>query len=596
MLKRVMVGRPLASEEMDHQRIPKWIGLPVFSSDAISSTAYATEEILFVTALGASSLVLGLSKLVPIAMAVAVLLAIVVFSYRQTIFAYPNGGGSYMVSKDHLGEMPSLVAAASLLVDYVLVVAVSISAGVAAIISIPTFQGLADHRVLLCLGLIAFVTIINLRGMKESGKVFAFPTYIYIFSLGAMLAIGLFRSYFGDIEQVPFNPERFDGLRETGGSLGLFLLLRGFSSGAVALSGVEAISDGVPAFRKPQAKNAATTLLCMAAILGSLFFAVSVLAHHLHPYPTHEETVLSQMSRVVIGEGPFYWVLQFATAGILILAANTAYADFPRLSSFIARDGYLPRQFMNRGDRLVFSNGVVFLAVAAAGLIVAFGGVTTALIPLYAIGVFTSFTLSQSGMVRRHLSLRQPGWRAATLISGFGAAATGIVALIVGVTKFTIGAWVPIVVVPAIIFVFKAIKRHYDAPSPSPWSPRKCGATTSTTRSSSSSGGCTRAWWSPSTTPGRCGLTISSPSTSPPTRGSRRRCRPSGSASASTSRWRSSTPAIATWWRPWSPTSTSSTTAGATTPSPSSSPSSSWGPRAWPTCSTARAPWPSSWP
>ncbi len=463
MLKRVMVGRPLASEEMDHQRIPKWIGLPVFSSDAISSTAYATEEILFVTALGASSLVLGLSYLVPIAMAVAVLLAIVVFSYRQTIFAYPNGGGSYMVSKEHLGEMPSLVAAASLLVDYVLVVAVSISAGVAAIISIPSFQGLARHRVILCLLLIAFVTIVNLRGMKESGKVFAFPTYLYIFSLGAMLAIGLFRTYFGDIEPVPFDPERFEGMREMGGSLGLFLLLRGFSSGAVALSGVEAISDGVPAFRKPQAKNAATTLLWMAAILGSLFFAVSVLAHHLKPYPTHDETVLSQMSRVVIGDGPFYWVLQFATAAILILAANTAYADFPRLSSFIARDGYLPRQFMNRGDRLVFSNGVVFLAVAAAALVVAFGGVTTALIPLYAIGVFTSFTLSQSGMVRRHLSLRQAGWRSATVISGVGAAATGIVALIVGVTKFTIGAWVPIVVVPAIIFLFKAIKRHYAA-------------------------------------------------------------------------------------------------------------------------------------
>ncbi len=463
MLKRVMVGRPLASEEMDHQRIPKWIGLPVFSSDAISSTAYATEEILFVTALGASSLALGLSYLVPIAMAVAVLLAIVVFSYRQTIFAYPNGGGSYMVSKEHLGEMPSLVAAASLLIDYVLVVAVSTSAGVAAIISIPSFQGLAQHRVLLCLGLIAFVTIVNLRGMKESGKVFAFPTYLYIFGLGAMLAIGLFRSYFGDIEPVPFDAERFDGFRETGGSLGLFLLLRGFSSGAVALSGVEAISDGVPAFRKPQAKNAAKTLLLMAGILGSLFFAVSVLAHRLKPYPTHDETVLSQMSRVVIGDGPFYWVLQFATAAILILAANTAYADFPRLSSFIARDGFLPRQFMNRGDRLVFSNGVVFLAVAAAVLVVAFGGVTTALIPLYAIGVFTSFTLSQSGMVRRHLSLRQPGWRAATLISGFGAAATGIVTLIVGVTKFTIGAWVPIVVVPAIIFLFKAIKRHYAA-------------------------------------------------------------------------------------------------------------------------------------
>jgi amino acid transporter len=463
MLKRLMVGRPLASEEMDHQRIPKWIGLPVFSSDAISSTAYATEEILFVTALGASSLTLGLSKLIPIAMAVAILLAIVAFSYRQTIFAYPSGGGSYIVSRENLGESPSLVAGASLLVDYVLTVAVSISAGVAAIVSIPTFQSLAKHRVLLCLVLILFITIVNLRGAKESGKIFAFPTYIYIVSLGGMLLIGLFRSYFGHLRPVPFDPARFEGVRQTGGSLGLFLLLRGFSSGAVALSGVEAISNGVPAFRKPSPKNAATTLMWMAIILGSLFFGVSVLAHRLSPYPTHSETVLSQMSRVVIGGGPFYWILQFATAAILVLAANTAYADFPRLSSIIASDGYLPRQFSNRGDRLVFSNGVVFLAVAASGLIVAFGGVTTALIPLYAIGVFTSFTLSQAGMVRHHLKDKDPGWRSGSVINTLGAVATGIVTLIVGITKFTIGAWVPIVVVPMIIVVFKAIKRHYSS-------------------------------------------------------------------------------------------------------------------------------------
>ncbi|MDQ6836771.1 MAG: APC family permease, partial [Actinomycetota bacterium] len=463
MLKRLMVGRPLASEEMDHQRIPKWIGLPVFSSDAISSTAYATEEILFVTALGASSLTLGLSKLIPIAMAVALLLAIVAFSYRQTIFAYPSGGGSYIVSRENLGETPSLVAGASLLVDYVLTVAVSISAGVAAIVSIPTFQGLAKHRVLLCLVLIAFITIVNLRGAKESGKIFAFPTYIYIVSLGGMLLIGLFRSYFGHLRPVPFDPSKFDGVRETGGSLGLFLLLRGFSSGAVALSGVEAISNGVPAFRKPSPKNAATTLMWMAIILGSLFFGVSLLAHRLSPYPTHSETVLSQMSRVVIGGGPFYWILQFATAAILVLAANTAYADFPRLSSIIAADGYLPHQFSNRGDRLVFSNGVVFLALAASGLIVAFGGVTTALIPLYAIGVFTSFTLSQAGMVRHHLKDKDPGWRSGSMINAVGAVATGIVTLIVGITKFTIGAWVPIVVVPMIILMFKGIRRHYSS-------------------------------------------------------------------------------------------------------------------------------------
>jgi amino acid transporter len=462
MVKRLMVGRPLATDEQDHQRLPKWIGLPVFSSDAISSTAYATEEILFVTALGASSLTLGLSKLVPIAVAVAILLAIVTFSYRQTIFAYPSGGGSYIVSRENLGETPSLIAGASLLVDYVLTVAVSISAGVAAIVSIPTFQGLADQRVLMCLVLIAFITVANLRGAKESGKLFALPTYLYIVTLGGMLAIGLFQTYFGHIDKVPFDPERFEGARQIGGSLSLFLLLRGFSSGAVALSGVEAISNGVPAFRKPEAKNAATTLVWMAGILGTLFFGISVLAHHLEPYPTHEETVLSQMSRVVVGGGAYYWVLQFATAAILVLAANTAYADFPRLSSIIARDGYLPRQFSNRGDRLVFSNGVIFLAVAASGLIIAFGGITTALIPLYAIGVFTSFTLSQAGMVRHHLRLHEPGWRRGTIINGVGAVATGIVALIVGVTKFAIGAWVPIVVVPAIILVFRTIKRHYQ--------------------------------------------------------------------------------------------------------------------------------------
>ncbi len=462
MLKRLMVGRPLATEEQEHQRLPKWIALPVFSSDAISSTAYATEEILFVTALGASSLALGLSKLVPIAILVAILLAIVTFSYRQTIFAYPSGGGSYIVSRENLGEGPSLVAGASLLVDYVLTVAVSISAGVAAIVSIPTFQGLADRRVLMCLVLIALITVANLRGAKESGRLFAIPTYVYILSLGGMVVFGLFRTYFGDIDPVPFDPERFEGMREAGGSLGLFLLLRGFSSGAVALSGVEAISNGVPAFRKNESNNAATTLLWMATILGFLFFGISVLAHHLAPFPTHEETVLSQMSRAVVGGGPYYWVLQFATAAILVLAANTAYADFPRLSSIIARDGYLPRQFSNRGDRLVFSNGVLFLAVAASGLIVAFGGVTTALIPLYAIGVFTSFTLSQAGMVRHHLKLHEPGWRSGTVINGIGAVATGIVALIVGITKFTIGAWVPIVVVPAIIAVFRAIKRHYE--------------------------------------------------------------------------------------------------------------------------------------
>ncbi|MGQ0520905.1 MAG: APC family permease [Actinomycetota bacterium] len=462
MAKRLLVGRPLSSAEADHQRLPKTIALATFSSDPISSTAYATEEILFVTAVGASSLALGLDKLVPMAIAVAVLLAIVVASYRQTIFAYPSGGGAYIVSRENLGEYPSLVAGASLLVDYILTVAVSVSAGVAAIISLDAFRGLEDKRVLLCLFFVVLLTAGNLRGLKESGKMFAAPTYIYIVTLTLMVAYGLAREFFGEsIAPVPFDAERAEEVREIGGSLSLFLVLRGFSSGAVALSGVEAISNGVPAFRRPESKNAATTLTAMGFILGTLFLGVSILAYHLAPYPTHEETVISQLGRAVFGVGPLHTLLQFATAGILILAANTAYVDFPRLASIVARDGYLPRQFANRGDRLVFSNGIVFLAVAAGALLVAFGGLTTLLIPLYAVGVFTSFTLSQSGMVRHHLRLRERGWQRGVVINAVGATATLVVLLIVAVTKFAVGAWLPIVVVPAIIVLFVSIKRHY---------------------------------------------------------------------------------------------------------------------------------------
>ncbi|MGH9041879.1 MAG: APC family permease [Acidimicrobiia bacterium] len=462
VLKRLLVGRPLATHEQEHQRLSKVIALPTFSSDAISSTAYATEEILFVTALGASSLALGLSKLIPLSLAVAILLAIVVTSYRQTLFAYPSGGGSYIVSRENLGEYPSLVAAASLLVDYVLTVAVSISAGAAAVISLPAFRNLAQNRVLLCLAFIALLTLANLRGLKESGRIFATPTYVYVVVLGALITVGLVRSFVGDVDTVAFDADAFDGARRAGGNLGLFLILRGFSSGAVALTGIEAISNGVPAFRRPEARNAAITMSIMGGLLGSLFIGVSVLAHRLQPYPSHDETVISQMGRTIFGDdNPIYLILQFATAGILILAANTAYADFPRLSSIIARDGYLPRQFASRGDRLVFSNGILFLAGASAVLIVAFGGITNALIPLYAVGVFTSFTLSQAGMVRHHLRLREPGWRKSLAINAVGVSATLVVLLIVAVTKFAVGAWVPIVVIPLIIASFKGVKRHY---------------------------------------------------------------------------------------------------------------------------------------
>jgi len=462
-VKRVLVGRPLATTEMEHQRIPKTIALAVFSSDAISSTAYATEEILFVVAVGGSSLALGLNTLIPIGVAVALLLTIVVTSYRQTIFAYPSGGGSYVVSRENLGENPSLVAGASLLVDYILTVAVSISAGVAAIVSIPAFQDLQKHRVALGLILILGISLANLRGIKESGRIFAVPTYIYIAILGALVSYGLFRSFvLDDIHKI--NPIAFKeaGNNLVGGTLGIFILLKGFSSGAVALTGVEAISNGVPAFRRPESRNAAATLVWMGVILGTLFMGVQILAHHLGPYPTEKSTVMSQLGTAVFGSGTaLYVILQFATAAILTLAANTAYADFPRLSSIIAHDGYLPRQLANRGDRLVFSNGVIVLATAAGALIIAFGGTTNALIPLYAVGVFLSFTLSQAGMVRHHQKEQEAGYKRNIVINAVGSVATAIVLLIVATTKFTSGAWVPLVVIPVIVVGFKAIKRHY---------------------------------------------------------------------------------------------------------------------------------------
>ncbi len=471
-LKRIFVGRPIATSEQEHQRIGKPIALAVFSSDAISSTAYATQEILLVIAFGGSSLALGLSNLVPLSIVVAVLLAIVVASYRQTIFAYPSGGGSYVVSRENLGERAAMVAGASLLVDYILTVAVSICAGVRAITSIEVFNDLP--AVPLSLGLIALITVANLRGVKESGRVFAVPTYVYIVILTALVVYGLARSFgiFGlEIEAIKFNdvvdPEHrkevLENLAMAGGSLGLFQLLRGFASGAVALTGVEAISNGVPAFRRPESKNAATTMTWMAVILGSLFFGVSVLAHHLKPVPLHVgESVFSQMGRAVFGTGVLYYVLQFATAAILVLAANTAYADFPRLSSIIAADGYMPRQLSTRGDRLVFSNGVLALAGASALLVWIFGANESKLIPLYAVGVFTSFTLSQTGMVRHHLKEREPAWKRGVAINVVGAVSTFIVLMIVAITKFATGAWVSILVVLIVIAFFRSVQSHYS--------------------------------------------------------------------------------------------------------------------------------------
>lgn len=460
-LKRLVIGQPLASSAEGEQRLGKPTALAVFASDAISSTAYATEEILLVLMPVAG--LAALHDLVPIALVVVVLLTIVVSSYRQTIKAYPNGGGAYIVAKDNLNDGSALVAGASLLVDYVLTVAVSVSAGVAAITS--AFPELRDARVALCLGFITLLAFANLRGLKEAGRTFAVPTYCYLVALGLLLVVGLTRSFLGDIEPVTsqeaLNEITEDGLLLTGTTV--LLLLRAFSSGAVALSGVEAISNGVPAFRPPEARNAATTLTTMAVILGTYFFGISLLADRLQPVASEEETILSILGAGVFGDGtPLYFLLQFSTFAILILAANTAFTGFPLLSSLIARDGFLPRQLANRGDRLVFSNGIIALSAAAAGLIVAFGGVTTLLIPLYAVGVFTGFTISQYGMVQRHRRIQGPGWKGHATVNAIGAVATLIVLLVVVVSKFTIGAWIPAIVIPVVALVLRGIRRHYD--------------------------------------------------------------------------------------------------------------------------------------
>jgi amino acid transporter len=463
-IKRFFIGAPIASSEDAHQRISKKIALPVFASDAISSTAYATQEILIVFLSLAAVGTAAYSRLVPISIMVIVLLAIVVSSYRQTIFAYPTGGGSYVVSRENLGKYPSLVAGGSMLTDYILTVAVSVSGGVAAIIS--AFSHLAPYRVHMAVGFILLITLANLRGLKESGALFAPPTYLYIICLFGLIIYGLYRVFVQDLGPIPHTEAFENELLGGTNTVTLFFFLKAFSSGAVALTGVEAVADGVPAFKKPESKNASSTLIWMAFILGTSFFGLSVLAQHIKPLADEEghisQTVLAQMAEHVYGgRNIFFFITQFATFGILILAANTAYADFPRLSSIIAKDNYLPRQLMNRGDRLVFSNGVIFLGLASISLVVIFKGQVTLLIPLYAVGVFTGFTLSQSGLVVRNYTLKEPGWIFRVVVSAFGATTTAFVAGIVVVVKFTDGAWIPAVIIPALVFAFTGVNKHY---------------------------------------------------------------------------------------------------------------------------------------
>ena len=436
VVKRILVGRAVSSADLEHTLLPKILALPVFSSDAMSSVAYATEEILGVLLLYGG--VRGARFVVPIALAIASLMSIVVLSYRQTVKAYPNGGGAYIVSKENLGTLPGLIAAAALLTDYILTVSVSVVAGVFAMIT--AAPGLAQYRIELSLMFILLITLANLRGVKEAGAIFALPTYAFVASIVVMVAIGFTRCVGGCpiAEAVPLRPD----LLAPVGAIGLFAILRAFSAGATALTGVEAISNGVPAFRRPQAKNASETLAIMGVISVAMFLGISFLASRMHVTVSDDRSVLGQIAHTVFGGGFGFYLVQIFTTAILVLAANTSFQDFPRLASLLARDRFMPRQFANRGDRLVFSNGVISLSASAALLIVVFNADLTRLIQLYVVGVFTSFTLSQTGMVRHwHREGTKgreapKGWRTSMVINTIGAVATGLVLVVVTATKF----------------------------------------------------------------------------------------------------------------------------------------------------------------
>jgi amino acid transporter len=460
VLKRILVGRAFTSHRLEHTLLPKSLALPVFASDALSSVAYATGEIFIALAIVSTDFK---HLVMPISFAIAALMAIVVASYRQTVRAYPMGGGAYRVAKENLGPPAGLVAAAALLVDYTMTVVVSIVAGVFAIGS--ALPAANEHKVVLAIGFVWLVTIANLRGTKESGVLFAIPTYGFVASIMILVALGLWQCLGGcpGTESV----EPIHNAATAASAIGVFAILRAFSSGATALTGVEAIADGVPAFRRPQAKNAAETLAIMAAIGITMFLGISWLATHIGGTVASDERSLpGQISYAVFDGGFGFYVVQFFTAAILILAANTAYQDFPRLSSILARDRYMPSQFMNRGDRLVFSNGIVVLAAASSLLIYAFDADLTRLIQLYVIGVFTSFTLSQSGMIVRWLRLNKAGraprgWRRSISINIVGATVTGIVLVVVTLTKFTAGGWISMLFMAVLIVMFTVVHRHY---------------------------------------------------------------------------------------------------------------------------------------
>lgn len=452
-LKHHILGEPLKSSDIHHEKFSVFRGLPVLSSDAISSVAYACEEILwvFVPLLGVASF----KYLSEVTLAIIALLAILIFSYRQTIDSYPKGGGSYIVSRENLGEIPSLIAGASLTIDYILTVAVSSTAGVAAITS--AFEGLLPYKVEITLFIIVLIAIGNLRGISESAKLFSLPTYIFLLSTIIMIVFGLGKYFIYGIQPSVTSqiPNQIEGLT-------LLLFLKGFSAGCTALTGVEAISDGVANFKEPATKHAKQVLYLLFIIVVMLFSGISYLAAIYKAVPTLDRTVISQIAEQVFGDNSImFYIMQFATMLILTMAANTAYSDFPLLLSFIAKDGYAPRQFAKRGDRLSYSNGIVFLSVAAGLLVIVFKGENHYLLPLYAVGVFISFTLSQSGMVMRWYKSKDKGWRTKAFINGVGATITFGTAIIIAINKFIHGAWVVLVLVPIAIIIMKRINNHY---------------------------------------------------------------------------------------------------------------------------------------
>ena len=478
-----LIGTPLPSADAPHQTIGKAVGLAVFASDALSSTAYATQEMLVILALAGAG-AFGLS--IPISIAIVVLLIIVTFSYEQTIHAYPGGGGAYIVARDNLGELAAQAAGAALLTDYVLTVAVSISSGVAQLVS--AFPGILPYHIPIAVSLVVFIMVVNLRGVKESGVIFSIPTYFFIVMLFLTVGVGLVRYFTGALGDVVNPPELHLIAPVTG--LTAFLILRAFASGTAALTGIEAISNGITAFKEPRSRNAGITLLVMAAILATMFISVTFLSHEIGAVPSQVETIISQLARTVFGSAGIGYILYLGAVGattvILIMAGNTAFADFPRLGALAAADGFLPRQLTYRGSRLVYSRGIVLLALVASALIVLFQASVTALIPLYAIGVFLSFTLSQAGMAKRwwtigHLNSGRksnkkkkaehthevaeakfdPQWRIKMVVNGFGAVCTGIVMFVFAMTKFRDGAWIILLLLPILVTVFFAIHGHY---------------------------------------------------------------------------------------------------------------------------------------